>query len=128
MLLSLRLGRIASLQMAASNNPPLMVGMTNDGVAAVQSLLRDLGYDFPASFRKGKADGIFGAETKRNVEAFQGSVGLKRDGIVGRMTLAAFDQLIIKNNILEERTEAELAFHETRERSLPLGLRTHFVT
>jgi peptidoglycan hydrolase-like protein with peptidoglycan-binding domain len=81
MLLSVRLGKIRALQLAASNNPPLMAGQTGDGVAAVQDLLRDLGYDFPVSFRKGKADGIFGSETKRNVEAFQRDNALKPDGI-----------------------------------------------
>src|SRR5688500_4615105 len=99
MLLSARLGKIPALQLAASNNPPLLVGHTGAGVAAIQELLRDLGYGFPVSFSKGKADGIFGSETKRNVEAFQRSIGLKPDGIVGRMTLAALDELIIKNNI-----------------------------
>src|SRR5689334_13545607 len=105
MLRSARLGKIHALQLAASNNPPLMVGQSGAGVAALQDLLRDLGYDFPISFRKGKADGVFGAETKHNVEAFQRAAGLKPDGVVGRMTLAKLDALIIENNILEEHTE-----------------------
>jgi|SRR5208337_2145181 peptidoglycan hydrolase-like protein with peptidoglycan-binding domain len=128
MLLSVRLGKIHALQLAASNNPPLMVGQTGVGVAAIQDLLRDLGYDFPISYRKGKADGIFGAETKGNVEAYQRDAGLKPDGIVGRMTLAKLDELIVKNNILEEHKEAEVAFCDVKNRSLPMNRRTRVAT
>src|SRR4051794_40624189 len=114
MLLSVRLGKIHALQLAAANNPPLGVGQTGDGVAAIQSLLRDLGYDFPISFPRGKADGVFGSETKRNVEAYQKDAGLAPDGVVGRMTLAKLDELIVKNNILEEHTDAEVAHRDTK--------------
>ena len=128
MLLSVRLGKVHALQLAASNNPPLMVGQTGDGVAAIQDLLRDLGYNFSVSFRKGKADGVFGSETKRNVEAFQKHAGLKQDGIVGRMTLAKLDELIVKNNILEEHTEGEVALAEMKNRTFPMNLRTRVAT
>src|SRR5947209_4271301 len=128
MLLSVRLGKIPALQAAASNSPPLMVGQTGDGVAAIQSLLRDLGFDFPISFRTGKADGIFGAETKSKVEAFQKGAALKPDGIVGRLTLAALDELIVKNNILEEHIEAEVATRDLLNNSLPLNRRTRVAT
>lgn len=124
MLLSVRLGKIRALQQAASNNPPLMAGQTGDGVAAVQGLLLDLGFDFPVSFKKGKADGIFGSETKRNVEAFQKDNALKPDGIVGRLTLQKLDELVVKNNVLEEHTEAEAALHDTRDRARPLNRKT----
>jgi peptidoglycan hydrolase-like protein with peptidoglycan-binding domain len=128
MLRSIRLGRIRALQLAASNNPPLMVGQTNDGVATVQLLLRDLGYDFPVSFRKGKADGVFGSETKRSVEAFQKKSALKADGIVGRMTLEKLDDLIVKNNILEEHTEIDAAMRDMRNRSAPTRQKTRMAT
>jgi peptidoglycan hydrolase-like protein with peptidoglycan-binding domain len=128
MLRSLRLGKVPALQLAASNNPPLMVGQTSDGVAAIQDLLRDLGFDFPISFRKGKADGIFGSETKGNVEAFQKNNALKPDGIAGRMTLAKLDDLIVNNNVLEEHTEAEVALRDLKDRSLPLNQRTLVAT
>ncbi len=93
-------------------------------MAAIQQLLRDLGYDFPVSFRHGKADGIFGAETKRNVEAFQKKAALKPDGIVGRNTLQKLDQMIADNNILEEHTDAEMAFRDARNRCAPLNQKT----
>jgi len=128
MLRSRRLGKIHALQLAGSNNPPLMVGHTGNGVAAIQELLRDLGYDFPVSFRGRKADGIYGAETKRNVEAFQREAGLKPDGIVGRMTLAKLDELIILNDILEEHTEAEVANRDMKNRCLPMNRRTCVAT
>src|SRR5262245_45819097 len=128
MLQSLRLGKIPALQLAASNNPPLMVGQTGAGVAAIQDLLRDLGYDFPISFTKGKADGVYGTETKRNVEAYQRDTALKPDGIMGRMTLAKLDELIVKNNILEEHTLAEVADRDRKNRCLPMNLRTCVAT
>lgn len=128
MLRSMRLGKLHKLQMAESNNPPLMVGQTGEAVAAVQDLLRDLGYKFAISFRKGKADGVYGSETKRNVESFQKDAGLKADGIVGRMTLAKLDDLIVKNNILEEHTEAEIVSRELRNNVFPVNLRTRSAT
>jgi peptidoglycan hydrolase-like protein with peptidoglycan-binding domain len=128
MLNSRRLGKIPALQMAASNNPPLMVGQTNDGVAAIQNLLRDLGFDFPVSFRNGKADGVFGSETKSNVEAFQRNSSLKPDGIVGRMTLTKLEGLIAQNDILEEHTDAEVRQREAMNRILPMDQITSLAT
>jgi murein L,D-transpeptidase YcbB/YkuD len=128
MLNSRRLGKIPALQMAASNNPPLMVGQTNDGVAAIQNLLRDLGFDFPVSFRNGKADGVFGSETKSSVEAFQRNSSLKPDGIAGRMTLTKLDGLIAQNDILEEHTDAEVRQREAMNRILPMDQITSLAT
>lgn len=128
MLFSYRLGRHPTLQAAAANNPPLMAGQTNDGIAAVQDLLRDLGYDFPVSFKNHKPDGIFGAETKRNVEAFQRDSSLRPDGIAGRMTLEKLNALIIKNDALEERSQVEVLHHEAKNRALPPYRRTRSAT
>ncbi len=124
MLFSYRLGRHPTLQAAATNNPPLEAGQTNDGIAAVQDLLRDLGYDFGVSFKDHKPDGIFGAETKRNVEAFQRDNGLEPDGIAGRMTLEKLDELIVKYEALEEHSQTEVLLHEAKNRALPPGRRT----
>lgn len=128
MLLSIRLGKINALQLAASNKPPMGVGQKGPAVAAIQELLRDLGYPLPLSFRAGKADGVFGSETKLKVEAYQKSAALKPDGVVGRLTLAKLDELIIKNDILEEHTEAEVAQRERENGSLPLSRRTRSAT
>jgi peptidoglycan hydrolase-like protein with peptidoglycan-binding domain len=124
MLFSLRLGKIPSLQSAALNRPPLKHGDTGVAVAALQELLRDLGYDFPRSFRKGNADGIFGDETTRNVEAFQRNASLKADGVVGTVTLRKLDDLIIENNIIEEHTIQEITMRGMQNRYLPLSRRT----
>jgi peptidoglycan hydrolase-like protein with peptidoglycan-binding domain len=123
MLLSFRLGRFPTLQAAATNNPPLMEGQTNDGIGAVQDLLRDLGYVFAVSFKEHKPDGIFGTETKANVEAFQRKSGLKPDGIAGRLTLEKLDELIIKNEALEEHSRTEVLHNEAKNRALPPGRR-----
>ena len=124
MLTSRRLGKIESLQLAAENRPCLMEGATGDGVAALQALLCDLGYDFPLSFKGKQFDGIFGDETKGNVEAFQRKSGLKVDGIVGGMTLGKLDALIAANNILEDHSEADSLVRRARDRCLSLGRRT----
>lgn len=58
-------------------------GSTGGEVTQIQQRLQELGYD------PGTADGIFGANTKRAVIAFQQDQGLDPDGIVGEKTLAA---------------------------------------
>ncbi len=52
-------------------------GSTASAVIKLQQRLRDLGFN-PGAF-----DGVFGENTKVPVKAFQRSVGLKDDGIVG---------------------------------------------
>jgi murein L,D-transpeptidase YcbB/YkuD len=128
MLMSWRLGRHPVLQQAALNGQPLMKGQSNVGVAAVQELLSDLGYRFDVSFRNRKFDGIFGDETKRNVEVFQRKFALKADGIVGTKTLGVLDRLILENNILEEHTELEARGMDLGDRALPVSRRRNFVT
>lgn len=126
MLLSKRLRNHNDLQSAARNAPPLMEGRTGMGVAVVQGLLADLGFKFDISFHNGKFDGIFGNETKRNVESFQRRSALKVDGIVGTMTLGKFDSLILDNNVLEEHNSIEADALEFRNSILPIHLRTRF--
>jgi peptidoglycan L-alanyl-D-glutamate endopeptidase CwlK len=60
-------------------------GSSGIRVQRLQQGLKKLGLD------PGKADGKFGAQTKRAVMAFQESVKLKPDGIVGPKTLAALN-------------------------------------
>jgi peptidoglycan hydrolase-like protein with peptidoglycan-binding domain len=107
MLFCVRLGKIPRLQSAADNRPSLKIGESGPAVAAVQSLLLDLGYKFPISFKHGHADGVFGAETEKNVKAFQLKSGLVADGVLGAKTLAALDSLVIHNDILEEHDPRE---------------------
>lgn len=57
------------------------LGSRGDEVRRVQTKLRELG------FYTGKVDGIYGANTRDAVRAFQRSVGITVDGIAGQKTL-----------------------------------------
>lgn len=57
------------------------VGSRGDEVRRVQTKLKSLG------FYKGTVDGVFGANTRDAVKAFQRSVGITVDGIAGQKTL-----------------------------------------
>ena len=59
------------------------MGSRGDEVRRIQQKLKDLGYKISA------VDSIFGLETKKAVLEFQRAKGLKADGIVGQLTLAA---------------------------------------
>ena len=59
-----------------------MVGDRGPDVLALQRRLNALGADV-------KEDGIFGTGTRAAVMAFQGSNGLRPDGVVGQKTRAA---------------------------------------
>lgn len=58
-------------------------GSTGSEVTQIQQRLNELGYN------AGKADGIFGTNTKNAVLAFQRDYGLSADGIAGPNTLKA---------------------------------------
>ena len=60
--------------------PTLRKGSNGDDVKLLQEALNKAGFDC------GAVDGIFGKNTKKAVEAYQKSRGLKADGIVGRQT------------------------------------------
>jgi len=98
---SQRLGRHDQLQAAASNSPSLRRGANGNGVAELQSLLADLGLPLKNSLAKGKPDGIFGPETENAVKAFQRRHNLVADGIAGRATITALDDLVASNPMLE---------------------------
>ena len=59
---------------------PLKFGLTGSAVIKLQQRLRDRG------FKPGAVDGVFGENTQAAVKAFQRSVGLPDDGIVGSNT------------------------------------------
>lgn len=82
-----------SLEAAYDNSPPLSIGMTDPGVAAVQQGMIDAGHAMPISTKSGKPDGIFGKETDATVRDFQGKNGLVPDGLVGRKTMGRLDEL-----------------------------------
>ena len=101
MLTSRRLGSDAQLKKASTNQQPLRRGAKGSGVAQLQDLLVDLGVALPRSVTKKGADGIFGPETEGAVKEFQRRNGLKADGIVGKLTLAALEGFIQRNPALE---------------------------
>lgn len=71
----------------------LKLGSTGAEVITLQTKLRDK-FNSMASLRNvnpGEIDGIFGTNTKKAVIAFQTSVGLIPDGIVGQNTWAALN-------------------------------------
>jgi peptidoglycan hydrolase-like protein with peptidoglycan-binding domain len=59
-----------------------MMGDRGPDVLALQQRLNALGADL-------EADGVFGTGTRAAVMAFQGSKGLRPDGVVGAKTRAA---------------------------------------
>lgn len=65
-----------------SSRPTLRRGNRGNAVVDVQLALRDCGFDL-------EPDGIFGSITQECVKTFQGTRGLKADGVVGPMTWAA---------------------------------------
>lgn len=78
-------GLYSDEEIPTMNHPTLRRGDRGDAVVEAQSLLRGCGYD------PGTIDGIFGANTKAAVEAFQGAQGLTPDGIIGPRTWAALE-------------------------------------
>ena len=66
--------------------PTLKKGSKGQEVKDLQEALNTLG------FNAGKVDGIFGAATERAVKAFQSSVGIDADGIVGPITWLNIDE------------------------------------
>lgn len=66
--------------------PTLKKGSKKPEVKDLQEALKTLG------FNPGPVDGIFGAATEKAVKAFQTSVGIHADGIVGRITWLNIDE------------------------------------
>lgn len=67
---------------SSSSRPKLRIGARGSAVTDLQNLLRERGATFSAT-------GYFGSSTNAAVRAFQSSVGLSVDGIVGPRTWAA---------------------------------------
>lgn len=86
---------VERLEDAYDNHPPLRIGERGTPVGLVQQGIIDDGILLPNSTANGTAppDGIFGGETYRAVQEFQGKHGLDVDGEVGRQTMGRLDQL-----------------------------------
>lgn len=66
--------------------PTLKKGSRKPEVKDLQEALKALG------FSPGKIDGVFGAATEKAVKAFQASVGIDADGVVGPITWLNIDE------------------------------------
>ena len=65
-------------------------GHLNNDVKTGQGLLLARGFpDENSADPKTAADGFFGSGTETSTKAFQGSVGLSKDGVVGEKTWTA---------------------------------------
>lgn len=84
-------------------------GESGPAVRALQQALFDLGAELPGSFRNGDFDGIFGPETAKVVREFQSKHGLTVDGIAGRQTISALDQIFLLNDPFYNNPEVEEA-------------------
>jgi murein L,D-transpeptidase YcbB/YkuD len=95
-LTSTQLAGSPTLQKAAYNAPPVGYGAVNEGVAAMQRGLIDVGYPMPRSTANGAKppDGIYGQETGKVLKQFQGDNYLTADGIAGKNTLGRLDDLL----------------------------------
>ncbi len=104
---SKRLRNNSQLQNAADNNPPLRNGSTGSGVRILQDSLVELGYSMPITTNNGKsgADGIFGSETAKTVQAFQADERLSADGIAGRDTLHRLDGILQTDQVANSSIE-----------------------
>lgn len=83
----------------------LRLGSRNTSVTRLQEELRELGY-----FNTNPT-GIFGPVTEASVIRFQRENGLKDDGIVGRMTWNAINNLINKN---QQNSQSNKIINDTR--------------
>lgn len=104
------------VQTAANNAPPFKRGEVSVGVRVLQEALVDLGYSMPNSCQRNDCDGNFGPETERTVRQFQTDRKLAVDGVAGRQTLTAMDQIFLahdpyyKDPLLENaKLQAQLA-------------------
>jgi peptidoglycan hydrolase-like protein with peptidoglycan-binding domain len=96
-LFSTRLSSSPRLQKAVNNAPPVGSGESNEGVAAMQQGLIDLGFEMPISTKHGvkPPDGIYGAETGKVLRLFQQQQRLTADGLAGTNTLKRMDELLL---------------------------------
>jgi peptidoglycan hydrolase-like protein with peptidoglycan-binding domain len=95
------------LQKAVNNAPAIHFGESNEGVAAMQRGLIDLGYPMPKSTGNGAKppDGIYGAETAAALKRFQQDQKLVVDAAAGANTLTRMDELLLSQTTYNAAAE-----------------------
>lgn len=78
---------VAPQSHVAGTDDLLSVGSTGDVVLEWEKILVAAGY-------KIKADGVFDEETDKATRSYQGKLGVKKDGVVGPVTRAAFAKVL----------------------------------
>ncbi|MBA3447891.1 MAG: peptidoglycan-binding protein, partial [Pseudaminobacter sp.] len=109
------------LQKAGRNSPALQRGSNGPGVAELQSLLADMGFGLDLSLRKGRPDGVYGAETDRAIKDFQRRRGLVADGVAGRDTIGALDEIVASNSMLESPGPGSESAELSRDLATPIS-------
>ena len=104
-----------------ANKIVLKNGAKGTGVGNVQAFLHLVGNRLPRSIKQGQTDGIFGPETEAFVKKFQAQAGLKADGIVGRLTLTAMDQVLVDKPFLDTASPADYSIKVFAGSGRPFG-------
>jgi peptidoglycan hydrolase-like protein with peptidoglycan-binding domain len=86
-LTSPRFSRLMDLEAVFDGTQTLQAGATGRGVQAIQHCLYDLGFGLPGF----GADGDWGGETTRALQAFQRANSLSATGTLNQATMQAFD-------------------------------------
>lgn len=96
-----------------NNTTILSLGNSNDAVKTLQENLNALG------FNCGKADGIFGSNTKKQVMRFQEKYNLDADGIAGPLTLEKIKAVVKLINSTSQNTKYKVTASLLNIRSGP---------
>ena len=125
---SFRFSKVSQLLEVERGQKVLRKGSKGPGVAQVQIVLNYLGNDMPRSFKDRKPDGDFGSETEAIVKRFQQGSGLKPDGIIGKLTLAKLDQLLVQNPAFDSASPEQYGGRIRASAALPDTHRPVFYT
>jgi hypothetical protein len=90
------------IQVAAVNQswPPVDERMSPANRQCVQALLNALGYE------AGPADGVVGSATRTAIMTYQGTVGVRRDGVVSRALFTSLSAQADRRRICNRRAPA----------------------
>lgn len=88
-----RLWAALDVQRGSGQRPVLKRGLSEPVVEVIQKMLMAHGFD------PGTVDGIFGPKTERAVMAFQRTMGLEADGVVGPKTWSALSGMVAPRSV-----------------------------